>query len=48
MLRDALLHTEKNNQQNTPKNVVKKKRLTNCDVSDFITKNNIRKESELT
>ena len=31
-----------------PKKIVtKKKRLTNCDISDFMSKGNIRKDSEL-
>ena len=46
--RSSATNTEKNEYLlKTPKNVVKKKRLINCDVTNFLTKNNIRKESEL-
>ena len=45
--RSSATNTEKISHPKTPKNVVKKKRLTNCDVSDFMTKKNIRQESEL-
>ena len=45
--RSSATNTEKIPHPKTQINVVKKKRLTNCDVSDFMTKNNIRKESEL-
>ena len=45
--RSSPTNTGKIPRPKTPKNVIKKKRLTNCDVSYFMTKNNIQKESEL-
>ena len=45
--RSSATNTEKTTQPKIQKNVLKKKRLRNCNISDFMTKNNIRKESEL-
>ena len=45
--RSSATNTEKTTQPKIQKNVLKKKRLRNCNISDFMTKSNIRKESEL-